>query len=299
MITTLLGRLEALADTLLRSRVARYGGLLVGLGALAFLAQALLDAGDEAVEWLLGVSAGQLLLALAGFGVLHLAMVLTLRPVFGGPALRIWGAAQLVKYLPVPGSAVLGMVGSTVRGGGSTRHGVAVTLRHSLLQVGGAMIVGTLAVAPLGEAFLGLPAPLLGVLGVAAGIGVGWLGVRQQPLPVAAACLAGMTAAWQVLALALAHGVARGEGAPLVVGASFAAAWVVGQAALPVPAGLGVREAALVVLLGPVLGEVGALSFALGTRLIHVASDALLSAVVLGRGGVRVILRRNGRLPTG
>jgi hypothetical protein len=291
MATPLVGRTEALVDTLLRSRGARYAGLLVGIGALAFLVLSLLNAGESALDWFRAVTPVQVAVALAGFGGLHVAMVLTLRAVFVGPALRLWGAAQLVKYLPVPGSALLGMVGSTVRGGGTTRQGVAVTLRHSLLQVGGAMIVGTAAAAPLAVRLLGIPIPVTAVAGLAAGAAVAWLGVRHLPLRSGLAATVLMVVAWQVLGLSLAYGVAQGVGPPVIVGASFAAAWVIGQLALPVPAGIGVREAVLVLLLGPVLGEVGALSFALGTRVLHVASDAVLALLVLGRGGVRTLGR--------
>jgi hypothetical protein len=286
-----LGRVESSTDRLLRSRTARWVGLLVGLAAVAFLARSLADAGDAALDWFSGLTLLQVLAAAAGFGLYHVSAVVTLRPIFEGPALRVWGAAQLIKYLPVPGSALLGMVGTTVRDGGTTRHGVAVTVRHSLLQVGGAMLVGIPAIAATGERLVGLPPLVVWMLGIPAGLAVAWLGVRHLRLPVALACTAVATAGWLVLGLLLAYGVARGQGPLLLVGASFAAAWVVGQLALPVPAGIGVREAALLLLLSPVLGEVGALSFALGTRLVHVASDGLVAAVVLGRGGVRALLR--------
>lgn len=284
-------------DSLLRSRFARWGGLLVGLGAIVFLVGSLADTGDAALDWFAEVSLLHVAAAAAGLATFHLTAVLTLRPILGGPALRVWGAAQLVKYLPVPGSAILGMVGKTVREGGTTRHGVAVTLRHSLLQVGGATMVGTGAVAVALQQLVDVPQPLTWALGVTGGLAVAWLGVRHLPPAVVLGSVALTVLGWQLLGMLLAYGVARGEGGVLLVGASFAAAWVVGQLALPVPAGIGVREAALVLLLGPVLGEVGALSFALGTRVVHVASDAAVSAVVLGRGGWRML--RRDRSPAG
>jgi hypothetical protein len=287
---SLVGRLETSTDALLRSRGARWGGLVVGLAAVAFLGRSLADAGDEALAWFAGLSAAQVLAAAAGFALYHCAAVLTLRPIFGGPALRVWGAAQLIKYLPIPGSAVLGMVGTTVRDGGTTRHGVAVTVRHSLLQVGGATLVGIPAVAATAERILGIPPLLVWLVGVPGGLAVAWAGVKHLRRAPALACLVGIVAGWWLLGVLLAVGVARGEGSVLLVGAGFAAAWVVGQLALPVPAGIGVREAALLLLLGPVLGEVGALSFALGTRLVHVASDGVVAVLVLGRGGVRTLL---------
>jgi hypothetical protein len=285
MTTTLIGRVESWADSLLGSRTARFLGLLVGLGALAFLVRSFAQAGEAAPAWLEDVTAGRIAVALAGFAAYHLASVLTLRPIFGGPALPIWGAAQLVKYLPVPGSAVLGIVGSTVRRGGTTRHGLAVTVRHALLQVGGAGAVGSLALAARVEDWLGIPSALTFVVGLAACLAVGYLAVRQLGRRLASALIVLTAASWLLLGLTLWHGVALGAGAALQVTAGFAAAWTVGQLALPVPAGLGVREAALLLLLGPELGEVGALTFALGTRVVHVGSDALLALALFTRGG--------------
>jgi hypothetical protein len=294
MAAPLLARMESLADTLLKSRGARYAGLVVGLGGIAFLVRSLLLAGDDALRWFTTVTPLQLAAALAGFGVYHLGSIVTLGPILGGPPLRVWGAAQLVKYLPVPGSAVIGIVGSTVRGGGTTRQGIAVTIQHSLLQVGGATVVGTALVAPVGQDLLGVPAVLTAVVGVAGGLGVAWFVTRHLGARTAAWLTAVTVATWAAMGVLLWLGVAQGVAPTARLSAAFAAAWVVGQLALPVPAGIGVREATLVLLLGPILGEGPALSFALGTRLVHVASDAVLSAVVLGRSGLRAVWRTAG-----
>jgi hypothetical protein len=288
---SLLGRIEAWTDALLRSRAARWGGLVIGLAAIAFLARSLAGAGGDALGTFTRLTALQVAATALGLGLYHLSAVLTLRPIYGAPALRVWGAAQIVKYLPVPGSAVLGIVGTTVRQGGTTRHGVAVTVRHSLLQVGGATLVGLPAAAMTAERVLGLPGVVVWLLGVPGGLAVAWIGVRQLSPPVALACVVGSVLGWQALGLLLGYGLTPAGSSAVVVGAGFAAAWVVGQLALPVPAGIGVREAVLLLLLSPVLGEVGALSFALGTRLAHVASDGALAAMVLGRGGLRALWR--------
>ncbi len=291
MTTTLLGRVESWADALLGSRAARYVGLLVGVGAIVFLARSLGSAGEEAPNWLEDVSLARIAALAVGFGVYHAASVLTLRPIYGGPALPIWGAAQLVKYLPVPGSAVLGIVGSTVQRGGTTRHGLAVTVRHALLQVGGAGMVGSAAVAGRLADWLGVPAVIWLVVGVATSAAVGFLAVRSLGDRLAAALLALTAVAWAVLGVALWYGVSGGTGDAITVGSGFVAAWTVGQLALPVPAGLGVREASLLLLVSPALGEAGAVTFALGTRVVHIASDAALTAVVAARGGLRSLRR--------
>jgi glycosyltransferase 2 family protein len=280
-----LARVETIVDRALRSPAARYVGLVIGIGALAFLGRSLVLAGDAALEWYASLSALQLAAAVAAFAVAHVGLVWTLRPLFGGPALRVWGAGQLVKYLPVPGSVFIGIVGSTVRGGGTTRHGVQVTVRHSLLHVGAATLVGALAAGPALRDWLGFPALLSIALLAAAGLALSWVSVRTLGTARAFAVVALAVGTWLLLGLLLWFGVAQGNGSPWRVAGAFSAAWVVGQLALPVPAGIGVREAMLVWLLTPLIGHVGALSFALGTRLLHVASDALLSVLVLSRGG--------------
>ena len=65
-------------------------------------------------------------------------------------------------------------------------------------------------------------------------------------------------------------GVARGA-------VAFAMAWAVGFALIPFPAGLGVREAALVVLVGGSAGVAVAASLVL--RLLAIVGDILLMAV--------------------
>jgi glycosyltransferase 2 family protein len=295
---TTLERVEAVVDRMLRSPAARYVGLAVGLGALAFLARSLARAGDAALDWYATLSLLRLAAAAAAFAVAHIGLVLTLRPLYGGPALRVWGAGQLVKYLPVPGSVFIGMVGSTVRAGGTSRHGVQVTVRHSLLHVGVAAAVGALAAGPALRDWVGIPVAFTAAVLVAGGLALAWASVRPVGLPSGIAVVAGGMVTWLALGLLLWLGVAQGAGPPWQVAGAFAAAWVVGQLALPVPAGIGVREAVLVVLLAPLIGEVGALSFALGTRLLHVASDAILSVVVLSRGGW-VRLRSAGTMSRG
>lgn len=303
-MTTTTSRLEALTDRMLGSRGARYAGLVVGVGAVAFLVRSLARAGDDALGWFATVTPLELAAAALGFAVFHVGSVATLRPIFRGPSLRIWGAAQLVKYLPVPGSAVIGIVGSTVRSGGTTRHGVAVTVRHSLLQVGTATVVGVAAVAPAAQDWIGMPILATSIVGVAAGLGTAWLAVRHLPAATVLWTIVLSTLTWAALGVLLWIGVAQGMGDgvgdAVRLSATFAAAWVVGQLALPVPAGIGIREFALVLLLGPLIGEVGALSFALGTRLMHIGSDAVLSGVMLARGGwnsIRAGLRRSDQQP--
>ena len=284
-------RLETLTDAALRSRWVRYAGWVLGLAGLAFLARSLVQARDAGMGWFTAVTPSTLLLACAAFALYQAGSIVTLRLLYQRPVLTIWGISQLVKYLPLPGSAAVGMVGSAVRGGGSTRDGVTLTLRHTLVHVGAATAVGSPAVAAtLGEV-TPLPAWPVVVAGCLAGLGVILLGLRNLSLATAASVSVLTVVMWAGLGGLLWAGVALGAGDPVRVATAFAAAWVAGQIALPVPAGLGVREAVLLVLLAPVLGDVAALSFALGTRVLHVASDAVVAAWVGGRSGWGLLRR--------
>ena len=61
----------------------------------------------------------------------------------------------------------------------------------------------------------------------------------------------------------------------LAVGA-FALAWVVGFLVVFVPAGAGAREAALVLVLGPTLGNANALALALVSRALMIVGDLVV-----------------------
>lgn len=277
--------LEAVSDRALRSATARWVGLAVGVVALGFLVQNLAAESDRALDWVRSVTPAGVAAFAGGFAVYHLGSVLTLRPLLRGtqPALPIWTASQVVKYLPVPGSAVVGMVGSTVRRGGTTRQGLGLIIRHSLLHVGAATLVGSPSVAAR-AADLGVPTPVTATAAVVAGLGVAWVAVRHLPRLAAGVAIALAAATWAGLGALLAFGFETEE-AWLVVATAYPASWVVGQLAVPVPAGIGVREAALLVLLAGVLGDVGAVTFALGTRLLHLLSDGVLAALSSGRAG--------------
>lgn len=278
--------LETLSDRLLRSAAARWIGLVIGVLALGFLVRTLATEGEQALAWVRSITPIGMAAFVAGFALYHLGAVLTLRPLLWSnqPALPIWTAAQVIKYLPVPGSAVVGMVGSTVRRGGSTRQGLGLILRHSVLHIGAATAMGSPAVAGV-AARVGVPAAVTIPVVVAAGLGLAWVAVRSLARTTAIVVIGLAGASWAVLGTLLAVGFDTG-GAWLLVAAAYPAGWVAGQLVVPVPAGIGVRETVLLVLLGPVIGEVGAVTFAVGTRLLHVVSDGVLAAVSSTREGM-------------
>lgn len=277
-------RLEAL----LRSRPARWAGLVFGLAALGLLAAALsneLARGDS----IRGAGPGPLAVTLAGFLLFHAAAIASLKALGGEPAPQVWAAAQLAKYLPAPGAALGGMVHSAVVRGGTARSAVGLTLRHSAVLLVGALLAGAPAAGGATRDHWGLPAWVAPALMVAAAAGLAVAGTRGIAARPRYAALAWAVAGWAVLGVACWAGVAHGDGDAVTVATAFSAAWAVGFLALPVPAGIGVREAVLVVLLQPSLGDAGALSFAVLTRVLHIASDALVAVLFLAisRGAPR------------
>lgn len=279
-------RVEAVIDALLRSRTAQWVGLAVGAVALVFLVRGLQQEAGAALEWVQALTVPSIAALVAGFAAYQVGSVMTLRLLLRGePALPIWTAAQLIKYLPVPGSAAIGMVGSTVRHGGTTRQGLGLIVRHSLLHVGAATIVGLPSVVPAVERLVGVAPWVTAIVGVAGGLAVAVWAVRHLRWRAGLAAGALTLLTWAALGGLLAIGFSA-VNSSLLVAAAYPAGWVAGQLAVPVPAGIGVREAALAVLLAPEIGEGGAFTFLLGTRLLHLASDAGLILVATVTGGV-------------
>jgi glycosyltransferase 2 family protein len=88
---------------------------------------------------------------------------------------------------------------------------------------------------------------------------------------------------WALASVLIGAGFAAVDAGVVYLGAIFAAGWVAGQIVVPVPAGIGVREAAIIWLAGPEIGYEAALAFALLTRVLHVAVDGLLIVGAAGR----------------
>jgi uncharacterized membrane protein YbhN (UPF0104 family) len=129
------------------------------------------------------------------------------------------------------------------------------------------------------------------------------LGVRllRRPAPDERLSLRGVARAvgWTVLEwiaagvmlAALLHGFHSSVSLPLAVGA-FALAWGAGFVVVVVPAGAGVREAVLVVLLSGQVGHAPALAAAFATRLLMTLADGIWALLLLptalrGLGGLR------------
>jgi hypothetical protein len=78
-----------------------------------------------------------------------------------------------------------------------------------------------------------------------------------------------------------------GDANPLVVFCAFAISWVLGFLAVPIPAGIGIREAVLVGLL-PEVGTAPVLAASLALRLLTISTELLALL------GCRVAMRRTG-----
>lgn len=124
--------------------------------------------------------------------------------------------------------------------------------------------------------------------------------LRRQPLPALPDARTGLAASAWALGTWVAWGaqlwlLLAALGAtvsPLVATGAFAAAWLIGFAVLPAPAGAGVREAVLVALLVPFVPTGAALTIALVSRLLLTIADLGWGAV--GLAGVRPALVNRG-----
>jgi glycosyltransferase 2 family protein len=299
--------LEPMARPLSRKRRLIRTGL--GLVALVFIVLAIRSQGDEIVDALGRLSIGTIVLAFIAVVAGQVATALSWRAVLtglGSPlplavAGRVFLLAQLGKYLPgslwpVLAQAELG------RDHGVPRARSAVAAVGVLvvgLVVGTVVAVGCLSLSATGALrtywyilfvpVLGLVAlspPVLGRL-----LSLAFKLTRRPPADTAiggGALLA--SAAWSLVQW-LCFGVqawllARGLGGShdrlfLLATGAYAVAWVIGFLIVFVPAGAGAREAALVLVLGPAIGNSNALALALVSRVLTIAGDLLTVGVAV------------------
>jgi glycosyltransferase 2 family protein len=174
--------------------------------------------------------------------------------------------------------------------------GTGLLVTAAVVPLLGADAVGAfwwlLAMLPL--ALLAISPPVLNRL-----LGLGLRLARRPPLPSPLSAARLLRAAGWSLAAWLAYGVqiwilavqlGVGASPQLLVRATgaFAAAWCAGFVLLVAPAGAGVREAALIVLLGGVMARPEATVVAVLSRLLFVVGDLAWGAVALLVGRRRV-----------
>jgi hypothetical protein len=146
----------------------------------------------------------------------------------------------------------------------------ALSLRAYALPIGALALLGSIGLAAIDRRHF---AKLARVLGVAAG--------RGPLLPWAVLLLhAGSWAVWAVHALLLASAVGADLPAATYAAGFFVLAPIAGFLALPLPAGVGVRESLVVLGLLAAVGAEAALAAALLSRALTLAADVVLWLVL-------------------
>lgn len=273
-----LRRLERRATVLLRSTAVRRIGLVLGVLAIVALVARLVQDRADAAAAVEEIGLVGILVALAAMSAWQVAPIAIARR-FGTPdAAGVWARAQLLKYVPVPASAVAGFVGSSVRAGAGTRASVGAMVRQTGALALGAGTLGLWSVVRWSTVTASALGPVV-LAGAAVALVAAWaLALRDRDWRIAGVVA---TAGWAVAGLG--YGLGLGGEEPLLVGSAVLASWVAGQIVVPVPAGLGVREFTLVVLVQQAVGLETALVIALMARLVHTVADVLMASVVLAR----------------
>ena len=295
------------------ARAGRWARPLFVVAAVALAVVALVGDGHAAAHRASDIGAPRLLLAtVAALAGLY-ASALAWRALLAGlgarlavrPALDVFFVGQLGKYLP---GSVFAVVGQVQRAGaaGVSRTAVAATAVLTMVMnvASGALVAaGLLPFADAGalghhpELLVALPVALAvlhpRVLGPLLDRGLRL--VRRPPLPAPPAGRAILVAlAWSLVVWAcygahiwaLAGGLgAHGGRLPLLATGGYALAWTAGFLFVVAPAGIGVREAALVLALRPVLGAPAALAVGVVSRLLMTLADLVWAAVGALVGG--------------
>jgi hypothetical protein len=285
-----------------RRRLWRWlGWLLVGL-SLAFVGARLWQgdawalARPQLAPLVLATLAGALVYGLAGF-LLSAAwrQILALeRP--PGPAAgyhAVYGRSQIAKYLP---GNCFHLVGRQLLGR-TLSHSQAALAAASLLEAALLLALAMSLAAPLARPWLGGWAALLPIAAVAAGLGLVCAGDRLLPrrwwplpgmardrgrrLATALACHGAFFALAAGLLWLLVALVSDRVPGPLVCLSALALAWAAGFVVPGSSAGLGVREAVLIVALESALGAEASTLAALALRVVTTAGDGVFCALAL------------------
>jgi hypothetical protein len=292
---------------LYRVVVAALRGLFL-YGSLAFVAYVAVSNVRSLPEGALSLRFALVIIAL---GMIH-AMLLILIAVAWGCFLRtfgvaaswheiivVFGRANLAKYLP---GNVFEFVGRQMMGNDRHWSNFAVlssTIFEILAIVFAAAIVTLmlLAIAPLRNIPAAGPIFLVAALVVSTFVAAALFFISARKflpfrdligrttallhspaLPIALLLYLVFFCAFGEMTVATLYGITGrwvwSLSHPFTV--AYTAAWFVGYVTPGAPGGVGVREAALVVLLGPSLGEATALSVAAGLRLLTMLGDLLL-----------------------
>lgn len=263
---------------------------------------------DGTIDWpaLLAASA----LVLGAFALMVLTWSASLRWWNAGvsflSAMRIWSLSNLARFIPGAVWQFAGLAALAADEGISPLAATgAVLLQQLMLLATGVVVAVMLApgwVQPVAGELSPAMTAILAIVGLAMvalviplampaiGRGLGRLVKREFSWPrPSAAAFAGYTAAlvvpWLMYAAAfwLFARAVVGDPAPslVVAGGAFVASYVAGIVAVFAPAGIAVREAALVAMLAPILDGRVALALALGSRLWMIALEIFMAAAVI------------------
>jgi hypothetical protein len=222
-------------------------------------------------------------------------------------ALRMWSLSNLARFIPGAVWQFAGLAALAADEGISPLAATGAVLLQQLMLLATGIVVAVMMapgwVQPIAG---GLPPVVTAIIAIIAltavafviplampaiGRALGRLVKREFTWPQpSSGSFAGYTAAlvipWLIYAAAfwLFARAVIGESAPglAVAGGAFVASYVAGIVAVFAPAGIAVREAALVAMLAPVLDGRVALALALGSRLWMIALEILLAAAVIG-----------------
>jgi hypothetical protein len=275
-----------------RARLKVVLGVVILVGVVFFFAlRAKATAEDLIVHWqsLSLVSIGlSFLIVLIAFG-LAAALWWGLIRLFGGQVkgyetFRIYFLSSLPRYIP---GSIWGYVGRTYL---VERQGVRrpIAVLSTLVEIG--LFVGSGVAIGL---WYWLKMPAAGLAGIAIAvvliIGVAYVSLVLNPdrhwslrtTLAAAATVGGYLAFWLVYGLSIAilfQELVPAMGAEEMVSitSGFALSWLAGFLMILVPGGLGIREAAIVITIGPVAGTTVAIFVAILSRFLNLVADGFL-----------------------
>ncbi|MGA1556830.1 MAG: lysylphosphatidylglycerol synthase domain-containing protein [Ilumatobacteraceae bacterium] len=209
--------------------------------------------------------------------------------------------AQLGKYVPGGVVQLVGQADSARRAGAAPRS-IAVALPvHALSTTVGAGAVAAIGLAVAGAQLTPSTRLSLGVAGAAVSAVVlsrggaafllarlhrRWPRVpdgsvmpsrRAVAVAVAVGCVG--SACYGAAFVLIADVPGAGPAASVALGAAFVVAFTLGFLVVPMPAGLGVREAALVVLLEPYASPATVLAASIGLRIVQLVVEIAVSAI--------------------
>ncbi len=205
----------------------------------------------------------------------------------------IYYSAIVGKYIPGGVFQFAGQVGYTARAGQTVAKAATTFALSMVTTVGAGLIISGAAVFE--SSFPVLIRALAG-LGLLAGVALTRRSILQSVVDLAVRLTKrdasdslpnqqsiNESMAWGIVGLAFLAGSfvvvgsqITGSGNNLALGTAFLVAWLAGFLAIPFPAGIGVREAALVWLLSPTLAAGPVIAASLAHRLITVASEVIV-----------------------